>query len=104
MPNPIKKKTIKDGWKIIDDSGAFRIRESDSGYGWKHTQYECPICKTWHWKTAKFIHITTKAKKEALDKTSNPDMETPHLDFYLENTMIQEVRVWNLEKLKRITH
>jgi hypothetical protein len=71
-------------------------RERKSGYGWSHTEYQCPICKTWHYKTAKYIHFSAKAKKEALLKASNLLKKTPHLDFYLKHTkeVVRVNREW----------
>lgn len=89
-----KLKKFSDGWNVVEDSGVFIVREQLSPYGWKYVQFQCPVCKTWHYKTAKYIHITSKAKRESLEKHTTPDIKTPHLDFYLKNTETKEVRVW----------
>lgn len=61
-----------------------------------HTEYQCHICKDWNYVTAKYIHYTTLAKKEALSKELGEIKNTPHLDFYVENTKEVVTRVWNI--------
>lgn len=88
--------------KIIEDSGVFVVRETESGYPWKFIQFQCPICKTWHNKSSKYLHITTTAKREALKKQGGSNEKTPHLDFYLKNTELIEVRVWKGENRMKL--
>lgn len=53
---------------------------------YEYEQYQCPICKKWLYKSAKYIHFTSTARKEAMEKSTGVIKKTPHLDFYIKNT------------------
>ena len=70
-----------------------KLEKNRFGDTWK---YQCPICKTWHFRTSKYIHFTSSAKREALQQAAGIIKKTPHLDFYLKHTkeVIKITREW----------
>lgn len=83
--------------KIRQTHPLFKMQEVEqkfswSGQVWVHREYQCPLCKIWFVSHSSagtgglLFHISRIAKSESVAKQLKEIKETPHFDFWKENT------------------